>query len=357
MSLYKRSNSPNWYFKLYSPETGSPLQGSTGTTDKVKAQEFHDRLKADLWNQAKLGHKPRYLWEDAVIRYVAQRQELASLGEIKGRLRWLNKWLKGKELSSINAELINKMIDAKLTEPVGCRLKQDGTLTKGRSVRLATVNRLFQVLAGILHLAVDLEWLDRMPKIQVFSEPKQRICFLTRDESKRLLFNLPSHLEDMAQFTLETGLRRANVTGLEWSQIDLERRIAWIHTDQAKASKAIPVPLSDTAIAVLERRLAIKQALEEKGCQESGYKTFAFVYRGKRIKHTSTKAWYKAVAASGLKDFRWHDLRHTWASWHSQGGTPDRVLKELGGWASIQMVHRYAHLNAEHLVGWVRSHT
>ena len=51
----------------------------------------------------------------------------------------------------------------------------------------------------------------------------------------------------------------------------------------------------------------------------------------------------------GLRDFRWHDLRHTWASWHVQAGTPLLVLKELGGWASLDMVLRYAHLSADHL--------
>lgn len=78
-----------------------------------------------------------------------------------------------------------------------------------------------------------------------------------------LLSNLPSHLADMAQFSLETGLRRANVTGLEWSQLDFKQRMAWIHPDQAKARKAIPVPLSDIAIAILEHRQAIKRTLEE----------------------------------------------------------------------------------------------
>jgi len=69
-------------------------------------------------------------------------------------------------------------------------------------------------------------------------------------QAATLLANLPAHLADMAQFSLETGLRRANVTGLQWSQVDLARRMAWIHPDQAKARKAIPVPLSEAAIEV-----------------------------------------------------------------------------------------------------------
>ena len=63
----------------------------------------------------------------------------------------------------------------------------------------------------------------------------------------------------------------------------------------------------------------------------------------------STKAWYAALERAGIEDFRWHDLRHTWASWHVQNGTPLFALQELGGWESPEMVRRYAHLAADHL--------
>lgn len=59
--------------------------------------------------------------------------------------------------------------------------------------------------------------------------------------------------------------------------------------------------------------------------------------------------WYAALARAGIEDFRWHDLRHTWASWHVQGGTPLYALQEMGGWESPEMVRRYAHLTADHL--------
>ena len=63
----------------------------------------------------------------------------------------------------------------------------------------------------------------------------------------------------------------------------------------------------------------------------------------------STKAWYGGLKRAGIDNFRWHDLRHTWASWHVQNGTPLFVLQELGGWESVEMVRRYAHLAADHL--------
>src|ERR1035441_4294969 len=67
------------------------------------------------------------------------------------------------------------------------------------------------------------------------------------------------------------------------------------------------------------------------------------------IKQVSTAAWYKALKRAGIEDFRWHDLRHTWASWHVQGGTPLFTLQELAGWETEKMVRRYAHMAAEHL--------
>jgi integrase len=74
-----------------------------------------------------------------------------------------------------------------------------------------------------------------------------------------------------------------------------------------------------------------------------------FSFRGEPIRQASTKAWYQALDRAGIEDFRWHDLRHTWASWHVQQGTPLFALQEMGGWESTSMVRRYAHLSAEHL--------
>jgi integrase len=67
------------------------------------------------------------------------------------------------------------------------------------------------------------------------------------------------------------------------------------------------------------------------------------------IRKAGKAAWHKALKRAGIDNFRWHDLRHTWASWHVQSGTPLHVLQELGGWQTAEMVQRYAHLAPEHL--------
>jgi integrase len=123
---------------------------------------------------------------------------------------------------------------------------------------------------------------------------------------------------------------------LQWHDIDMKKGHAWIHPDEAKMKKAIPVPLTDDAIAVLKSRLG-------------QHPQYVFTYKGKPIGQCNTKAWKKALERAGIKNFRWHDLRHTWASWHVQSGTSLQELQQLGGWSSFEMVLRYAHLSSDHL--------
>jgi len=78
---------------------------------------------------------------------------------------------------------------------------------------------------------------------------------------------------------------------------------------------------------------------------------YVFVYGDHPVKECNTKAWKNALKRAGIKNFRWHDLRHTWASWHVQSGTSLQELQQLGGWASFEMVLRYAHLSSDHLKG------
>jgi integrase len=144
----------------------------------------------------------------------------------------------------------------------------------------------------------------------------------------------------MAAFTLETGLRMSNVTGLQWPQVNLERRVLWVPATQAKARKGIHVPLNEKAVAIIIR-LRLFQ-----------HDTHVFTYNGEPVKRPNGRAWRQAVERAGIDDFHWHDLRHTWATWHVQSGTPLPVLQKLGGWASIDMVLRYAHFTDEHLAGY-----
>ena len=323
MSLYKRKDSRYWWVKI--THDGQCLQQSTGTVDRKKAQEYHDKLKASLWEQERLGARPSYSWNEAVVRYLAETTHKASQADDKSHLRWLDRYLDGVALNAIDRERLDWIAQQK---------KAEGVLN-------ATVNRTLEVIRAILRKAAhDWDWLDRAPRIRMLREPKRRIRWLTREEAERLLAELPPHLRAMARFSLETGLRKSNVTGLQWSQVDLGRRCAWIHPDQAKSQKAIAIPLSAAAVIVLREQIG-------------KHPVNVFSYRGNPIRQVNTKAWQAALQRAGITDFRWHDLRHTWASWHVQAGTPLHVLQELGGWESVEMVRRYAHLSSKHLIKYV----
>jgi integrase len=239
-------------------------------------------------------------------------------------LRWLHAHLYDRYLDEIDRTLLDR---------IQARRVADG-------VSNATVNRMLEVVRGILRAALrEWGWLHAAPAIRMLPEPKRRVRWLAEEDVERLLAELPEHLAEMARFTLATGLRQRNVTGLAWSQVDLERRVAWIHPDQAKARKAIAVPLNADALAVLRR-------------QAGKHPERVFTFQGRPIAKANTRAWRKALGRTGIEDFRWHDLRHTWASHHVQRGTPVHALQELGGWSSAEMVRRYAHLSAEHLAGY-----
>lgn len=97
--------------------------------------------------------------------------------------------------------------------------------------------------------------------------------------------------------------------------------------------------------ATVNRTLEVVRAVD-------GREGRVFRYEGEAIARANTRAWRKALARAGISDFRWHDLRHTWASWHVQSGTPLEVLQVLGGWSSHDMVLRYAHLAPSHVAAW-----
>ncbi len=323
MSLYRRADSPNWWVKI--SQCGRRIQQSTGTPDRAKAQELHDKLKASLWDEVRLGKKPEHTWKEAVVRFTAESRYKATHETDLMHLRYLDRFLGGKRLSEIDRTLIDRIQATRL---------RDG-------VSNATVNRMLQVIRVILRRAVnEWEWLDRCPKFRMLPEPTRRVRYLMPDEARRLVLELPEHLAAMVIFSLETGLRRANVIGLQWSQVDLVRRCAWVHADQAKSRKPLYVPLTDAAVAVVRRQLG--RHLE-----------YVFTYLGKPVYQVNGKAWKAALARAGIKEFRWHDLRHTWATWHVMGGTPVQALQELGGWESVEMVRRYAHFSNDHLAGYV----
>ena len=111
--------------------------------------------------------------------------------------------------------------------------------------------------------------------------------------------------------------------------------MAWIHADQSKSRRAIAVPLNEDALGVLTQQL-------------NKHPVFVFTYKDAPVARTTTKAWKHALARAGIEDFRWHDLRHHFASMLVMAGADLYVVKELLGHSTIAVTERYAHLAPEH---------
>jgi len=115
-----------------------------------------------------------------------------------------------------------------------------------------------------------------------------------------------------------------------------------------KSGDPIPVPLNDDAIEVLTRWQGIHE--DNRGRWSAAMRRYVFVYRRRApIQQLTTRMWRRKCKAVGLEGVTFHTMRHAWASWQVQAKTPLRILQELGGWATLEMPLRYAHLDPGHL--------
>ncbi len=290
---------------------------------KRLAQEYHDKRRHELWRQAKLGDKPRRTWDEAVLKWLEEKAHKKTIENDRGQLRWLHPHFKGVYLDVIDRDYIDKVLKKKEAEASNI-----------------TVNRHAALIRAILRMARDeWNWIDSVPKVRMRPEGKGRVRYLSHGEADLLQSELAKHaphLADAMEFTLNTGLRDANVRNLRWAQIDLDHCAMHIYGSEMKAGRSLGTPLNSDALAILRRRKGI-------------HPTYVFTWRGKPLTRLNNSAWRKALVRAGLENFHWHDLRHTWATWMVVAGCPLEQLKVLGGWKSMEMVMRYAHFSTEHL--------
>lgn len=313
MSLYRHKRSSLWWVSIY--HQGRRIRCSTGTTDKEKARLYHAKLTSDLWKEDKLQVTPSHTWQDATMVWLTLRKRGQ---EDTYRLRWLAEHteLDRTPLSEITARTISHALRTK--------------------AGAGTVRRYVALIHTILETARQQGWLTKVPALYRPPNPPSRVRWMTEEDWLRLGPLLPPHLRQLARFTLATGLRRHNATHLAWEQVNLERRHAWVAAEHVKQRETLGIPLNDDALQVLRE-------------QSGQHARWVFPYKGKPVRLTATKAWRSALAQAGIEDFTWHDLRHTWASWHVMNGTTLGELMELGGWKTLAMVKRYAHLAPGHL--------
>jgi len=305
--LYRRKDSPYWWVDVVLPD-GRRVCKSTRLKVLEDAEEYLIRLKAEAYEAARTGIPAEHNWQDAVVQYLEDSVDKRSLDDDKANLLKLDPYLRGLRLRDLNMSALRPFVLD--------RKQKDG-------VANSTINRALEIVRRILYLARDdWGWITRVPKIRMLKEPKRRVRFLKEEEADRLVLALPEHLVPVVRFALATGCR-------------MTRRVSWLEPGTTKNGEGHGVPLNRDAILALRS----VQGQHERWC---------FTYRGKRMEAIGS-AWKRSLKRAGIENFRFHDLRHTWASWHVMNGTSLQELMELGGWKSYEMVLRYAHLAPEHL--------
>jgi len=317
--IYRRGDSRHWWIATTLPN-GQRVRQSAGTEDRREAEALLAKLKVEAFRESNFGIKPQRSWQEAVVRYLSGKQHLRSIADVRRICRRLDPYLGELHLREITGDVI-------------WRITQ-GELKRGNQP--ATVNRYLATIRNLLRIARDeWQWIDVIPKIRLLSGENERDRWLTQEEADRLIAAAAPHLKALIRFALATGCRAREITGLEWDRVDLQRGTAWLN--QTKNGTPRGVPLNRDAVEVLE-------------AERGKHPVFCFTYRSEPIAWEMTNsAWHTAIEKAGITDFRFHDLRHTWASWHRQAGTSCDELKDLGGWKSRVMVDRYAKFATEHL--------
>ena len=314
MPLYRRPGSTHWWVRF--SVGGVRVRQSTGTSDKAAAERFETDARARAWRETHLGEVVK-TWADAASRWKIEKASKKSAWKDTQMLDWFCAVESFKTLPL--AEITPDVIAA-------ARAKLAEGLSKN------TVNKYMALLRSVLKASVDWGWLTTAPKVPMYALAPTDPRWITQKQFQKLLEHLPAHQADIALFAVLTGLRRSNITGLTWDRVDLKRGTAFIPGSQAKGARGIAVPLSTEAVKLLKRL-------------QGTHETYVFTYHGKPVYQLVTKAWRDARDAAGLPGLRFHDLRHTWASWQVQAETPLHAVQALGGWASHTMVQRYAHLS------------
>lgn len=362
MSLFRRGDV--WYGSYTTPG-GKRIKESLGTTDRKQAQELHDQRKAELWRIEKLGDFPNVTFDEACMRWLEEKAHKKSLDADKGRMGFWLLHFEGILLKDITEAKIYAAVSRMNNRKAEERWKQRaaGMLKKGidmgtykpEPVSTSTKAKHLALMKALMRAAErDWKWIEKGPVIKVPQERNKRVRWLEPAEAQRLIEECPEPLKSTVEFALATGLRRSNIVDLKWQQINMQRKVAWIYPEDSKSGRAIGVSLNEMACSVLRRQIGRHQVWVFVHTQAVKRNDGTATPPVRKMRVDSNTAWRAALVRAGIEDFRFHDLRHTWASWLIQAGVPLSALQEMGGWESIEMVQRYAHLAPNHLTEHAR---
>ncbi len=321
-SVYRRGDI--WWVRFRI--NGQHIRRSAKTSKKADAQAYLHRLLEEYAKKARGDEeRPRHLLTEAMDRFF----EEATLKPRTLESYRFNSKVCARILGRLHLGEINRRA---LSEFVGTR--------KRLGVTDATVRRDLAFLSSVFTMASRWGWVDTNPVTsfnkKTLKESRPRTRFITREEFARLHESASDDLKPILVLAVETGLRKEELLGLTVASIDLRRRE--LHLEETKTSNPRRVPLS----------LGLGNDPRASGTLRPRSPYLFCKPDGKHIGNPK-KAFIGACRRAGIQDFRFHDLRHTFASWWVQGGGDLYRLSRILGHTTLQMSARYSHLRTDDL--------
>jgi integrase len=297
------------------------VRRSAHTSKKAEAAAFLQRLLAEHAAKGR-GDRPRRRYEEAAERFLLE-------ASIRPKTRACYTSSDRACRPTFSDRYLNEIDRRLLGEHVSKR-KQAG-------VSDTTIRRDLAFLGSMCAMAVRWGWLDTNPVTsfskRTLKEARPRTRFLTHAEYDALLANAADHVRPAITLAVETGLRKEELFSLTVPAIDLTRRE--VRLDLTKSGVPRRVPLTDAAIAT------IKTLLGQPGRPKTPY----LLAKADGSRYADMKKGFNAACRRAtITDVRWHDLRHTFASWFVQSGGDLYHLSRFLGHSTIQMTTRYSHL-------------
>ena len=206
-----------------------------------------------------------------------------------------------------------------------------------REVAPATVNREIALIRNAFNLAIEWGYIESNPtaRFPLLREPEGRVRYLTVDEIARLFGECPEWLRPIVITAIHTGMRRGEILELRWEDVDLEKCQITIPQEKTKTRKSRVVPVNGVLYNTL-RSLGPK-------------KGYVFTKKNGDRYREIKESFNAAVKRAGIEDFRFHDLRHTFASHLAMAGIPLETIGKLLGHKSPVMTWRYSHLSPDYM--------
>ncbi len=254
------------------------------------------------------------------------------------------KWCERQRSFRSKRLFIKQLVDTFGHMPV-CQLStrlleqfQTDRIKKGN--KPATVNRLLATLKHSIHKGyqwgmVSEETLKRARQVKLLSENNRRLRYLSKEECQTLINVCDNHLKPIVIIALNTGMRKGEILSLKWDNIDLKR--GFILLEITKNGERREIPINET----------LRHTLSELPTRFNG----AYVFTDKTGKpyQDVKRSFNTACRRAGIKDFHFHDLRHTFASHLVMAGVDITTVSKLLGHKSLTMTLRYSHLAPSHL--------